>query len=160
MMQGFVEQCRPFALLKVRTVASKELYVKLAVDFSLEKRVRASSKLSTTQKCTVIESTMKLLSSVLPDIKYTIPNQAEQMSTVVDDMHASMTNGISQSAPLLKEHITITRDKLASAQALQDSLKPQEKVFMNKAIDSLIEEKERAEKLGALCGAEDANGGS
>jgi hypothetical protein len=160
MMQSFIEQCRSFAPLKVCAPASNELYAKLAVDFNLEKRARASSKLSTTQKCAAIESMMKLLSSVLLDIKYTIPNQAEQMSTVVDDMHASMTSGISQSASLLKEHITITREKLASARALQDSLKPQEKVFMTKAIDSITEEIERAEKLGALCGAGDANGAS
>jgi hypothetical protein len=160
MKQTFAKQCHSFVLLKVRAITSNKLYAKLAVDVSLEKLAKASSKLSIGQKCTAIGSTMKLLSSVLLDIKYTIPNQAQQMSTIVNALHASMTNAISQSVPFLKEHITITRDKLASAQALQDSLKPQKKLFMNKAIGSLTEELEMAEKLNMLCEAEYANGRS
>lgn len=112
------------------------------------------SKLSTAEKSSKIKQAVDCINGVLPDVQHTCPEQASDLASITDKVYLSTKKSVADCGSVLQQHTSTMKGKLATAQALQDSLDANEKMFMKKVIDSLKEKVERVEKLGQLFGGE------
>jgi len=124
----------------------------------VDKLKLAFNKLSMAEKSNEIRLMVKLLDIVLPDILDTHPEEATQIISAIDSLHASTTNNIIRYAPMFKQHISATKDQLVSAQAFQDTLGPGLAKIMKHVIDALEEKVALAEALRKLIGEECVTG--
>ncbi|KAF2786318.1 hypothetical protein K505DRAFT_368334 [Melanomma pulvis-pyrius CBS 109.77] len=109
-------------------------------------------RLSTAEKCFEIKQAIECINDVLLDAEHASPEQASGLTPVIDYLYLSTRTSVGHSAARLGQHTSTMKDKLATAQSLQDTLETSEKMLVEQLINNLKEKVERAEKLGKLFG--------
>jgi hypothetical protein len=95
---------------------------------------------------------MDVIKTTLPDIERTSPDQAKQLTTIIDGLFLSTLTSFDYCRPMFQEHTSAMKKDLATTETLQDSLglDDQQKNSMQQVIDSLEARLERSGKLEGL----------